>query len=75
MTKAVQKAYDYLMDENPIDLHQTLEYLNSQNVSASESEVMAIAEMIDDIRTELYMVRSLKLMWDVKRFNRLAYGL
>lgn len=75
MNKTVQMAYDYLMGEGEIDLFAVLDYLNSQGVYPSCAEKDEIALMVDSILTELDLVRSLKLLWDTKRYNRLVYGL
>lgn len=67
-------AYDYLINDGDLDTFAVLDYLGTQGIEPMEQEVEAIALMVDDILTELSLVRSIKLLWDVKRYNRLVYG-
>lgn len=68
-------AYDYLMSGGDVDLFSVIKHLQANSINPNQSEIDDISLTVDLINIELNMVRSLKLPWDTRRYNRLAYGI
>ena len=73
--KVLDMARAYLMDDNEIDFYGVLRYLESIGIIPTESEADAIYNMVSDILMEIDLVRSLKLKYDMRKINRLLYGI
>ena len=71
---AVEMAYEYFLDDNPVDA-SVYQHLNNQGIFPNSEESDDIGMLIDSINAEMKMIRTIRFQqYKQDVYNRLVYG-